>query len=64
MADNDGLVFSERRDQRDHIPDVIENAVRIDIGGDAGAAKTPHIGRCDMEARRRNRRDLMPPGIG
>src|SRR6266851_8930340 len=64
MADNDGLVFSERRDQRDHVPDVIENTVRIDIGGGAGAAKTPHIGRCDMEARRRNRRDLMPPGIG
>jgi hypothetical protein len=64
MADNDGLVFSERRDQRDDVPDVIENAVRIDIGRCAGAAKTPHIWRRDMEARSRNRRDLMPPGIG
>ena len=64
MADNDGLLFAERRDQRDHVPDIIENAVRSDIGGCAGSAKPPHIRCHDMETRSRNRRDLMSPRIG
>jgi hypothetical protein len=64
VPDNDGLLFLQRRDQRDHVADVIEDAVRVDIGGRAGSAKAPHIRRDNMEARRRKRRDLMPPGIG
>jgi hypothetical protein len=64
MADNDGLLFSEGCDQRHHVADRIEDAVGIDIGGRAGAAKTPHIRCYDMEVRRHNRGDLMPPGIG
>ena len=64
MADNGGLLFSERRNQRHHVPDVVENAVRINLGGCAGSAETPHIGCYDMETRSRKRLDLMPPRIG
>jgi hypothetical protein len=35
----------------------------ISAGG-GGPAESAHIGRRDMETRSRNRRDLMPPGIG
>ena len=31
----------KRRHQRDHVADIVENAVSIDIGGSAAAAKTP-----------------------
>jgi hypothetical protein len=31
MADNDSPLFSERRHQRHHVADVVEDAVRIDI---------------------------------
>jgi len=31
--------FLQRRDQRDHVADVIEDAVRADIGGRAGSPK-------------------------
>ncbi len=64
MADNDGPLFPERRNQRDHVADGIEQAIRQDIGGRAGSPKTPHIRRDDPKTRRRNRRDLMSPGIG
>jgi hypothetical protein len=64
MADNDGLLFPKCRDQSDHIADVIEDAVRLDLHGSAGSAKTPHIGCGDTKAGRRDGRDLMPPGIG
>ena len=64
MADNGGPLFSEGCDQRHHVADGIEDAVGVDIGRRAGAAKTPHIRCGDMKARRRNRGDLMPPGIG
>ncbi len=64
MADDDGLLFAKRRNQRNHVADVIEDAVGGDIGRRAGPAETAHIRGDDMEAGRRNRRDLMPPGIG
>ena len=64
MADDDGLFLSECRDQRYHVSDGVEDAVRIDIGGRAGSAEAPHIRCDDMETGSRNRRDLMPPGIG
>jgi len=64
MADNDSPLFPKRRNQRHHVADVVEDAVRIDIGRCAGSAETAHIGCCDMETRSRYRRDLMPPRIG
>jgi hypothetical protein len=64
MADNDSPLFSERRHQRHHVADVVEDAVRIDMNGCAGSAEAPHIRRGDMETRRRKHLDLMPPRIG
>ena len=64
MADDDRLLFAERCDQRDHVADSVEDAVGVDIGRRAGSAETAHVRRNDMEAGRRERRDLMPPGIG
>jgi hypothetical protein len=64
MADNGGPLFAQRCDQRHHVADGIEDAVGIDVNGRAGSPKTPHGRGHDVEARRRNRRDLMPPGIG
>ena len=64
MADNDGLPFPKCNDQRDHIADMIEDAVSIDLRGGTGSAKAPHVRCGDTEARRRYRRDLIPPGIG
>jgi hypothetical protein len=64
VADNDGGFCAERRDECYYVTNIIEDAVGTDIGGRAGSAETPHIGRDNMEAGRRNRGDLMPPGIG
>jgi hypothetical protein len=64
MADNDRPLFAKRGEQRHHVSDGIEDAVRTDIGGRAGPAKTPHIRRDHLETRSRNRRNLMPPAIG
>jgi hypothetical protein len=64
MPDNDGLPFSKRCNERDHVADMIEDAVRMDIGGRAASSKTPHIRCCDMETRGCKRWHLMPPGIG
>ena len=64
MADDDGLLFAERRHQRDHVADIVEDAVGPDISGRAGPAKPAHVGRDDMETGRRDRGDLVPPGIG
>jgi hypothetical protein len=50
---NDSPLFSERSNQRHHVADVIEDAVRVDIGRCAGSAETPHIRCCDMETRGR-----------
>jgi hypothetical protein len=64
MADDDGLFFAERGDERDHVADGVENTVGIDIGRRAGSAEAAHIGCRDTESGRGDRRDLMPPGIG
>jgi hypothetical protein len=64
VADDHGLRLAERFDQCDHVADGIENAVGVDIGGSAGPAESPHVRRDDMETGSRDRRDLMPPGIG
>ena len=64
MADDHGLLFAERLHQRDHVADIVENAVGADIGGRAGLAEAAHVGGSDPEARGRDRRDLVPPGIG
>ena len=64
MADDDGLLFAECGNQRHHVADVIEDAVGGDIRRRAGPAEAAHIRCDDMVARRGNRRDLMPPGIG
>jgi hypothetical protein len=64
MADNDGLSFAERGNQRDHVADVIENGVGTDIVRRAGLAESAHIRRDNMIPCSGNRRDLVPPGIG
>ena len=53
MADNHGLLFAERGHQRDHIADIVEDAVSVDIGGRAAATKSAHVGRHDVETGRR-----------
>src|SRR5205814_7596087 len=40
------------------------DGVSANVAGRAGPPKTPHIRRHDMKTGCRNRRDLMPPGIG
>lgn len=63
MADDDGLLFTEGCDQRDHVADKVEYAVGVDIGRRAGAAEAAHI-RCDhAETGLGNGWNLMPPGI-
>ncbi len=64
MADNDRLFLAERRDQRDHVADIVEDAVGFHIGRCAAAAKPAHIWGHDMETGIRDGRDLVPPGIG
>jgi hypothetical protein len=64
VADDDSLLFAERLYQGYHVSDSVKDAVGADIGGRAGPAKTSHVGSDDMETRRRDRRDLVPPGIG
>jgi hypothetical protein len=64
MADDDGLLLAKGRHQRDHVADIVEDAVGGDLGGGAAAAKPAHVGRHDMETGSRDRRDLVPPGIG
>jgi hypothetical protein len=64
MTDNDRLLLAERRDQRDHVADIVDDAVGVDLRRRSAAAKTAHVGGDDVETRRRDRRDLMPPGIG
>jgi hypothetical protein len=63
MADDHRLLFTERRNQRDHVADKIEDAVGVDVGRRAGAAEAAHI-RCNYaETGFGNGWDLMPPGI-
>jgi hypothetical protein len=64
VADDDSLLFAQRFHQRDHVADIVENAVGTDIGGRAGSAKASHVGCDDMKTRRRDCRDLVAPGIG
>ena len=63
MADDGGALFAECRHQRDHVADIVEDGVGADIRRRGSASKPAHIGRHDMEARGRDGRDLMPPGI-
>ena len=55
VADDDGLLFAQRRHQRDHVADGIEDAVGADIGGRAGPAIAAHVGSDDMKAGIRDR---------
>jgi hypothetical protein len=64
VTDNDRVFFTKCRHQRNHIPDEVEDAVGGDIGRRGGLAIAPHIWGDHMIARIRDRRDLMPPGIG
>ena len=64
MADNDGLLFAERRHQRDHVADIVEEGIGADIGRRAGPAEPAHIGGDDTEAGLCDRRNLVPPGVG
>jgi hypothetical protein len=63
MADDDGLLFAERRDQRDHVADKVEYAVGADVGGRTGAAEAAHIRGDHVETSLSEGRNLMPPGI-
>ena len=64
MADDGSAFFSQRRDQCDHVADMVEDAVGVDVGGSAGAAEAAHI-RCNhAETGLGNGWNLMPPGIG
>ena len=63
MADNDRLLFAERRDQRNHVADEVEYAVGTDLGGRAGAAEAAHVRRDNVKTGRGDDGDLVPPGI-
>src|SRR5207237_332410 len=64
MTDNDRLSLAERRDQRDHVADIVEDAIGRNIRRRAAAAKAAHIWGHHMETGIRDGRDLVPPGIG
>jgi hypothetical protein len=63
MADDNGALFTQRRHQRDHVANEIEDAVGTDLGGRAGATKAAHIRRDDVETGLGDGRNLVPPGI-
>ena len=54
----------ERCDQRNDVANIVEDAVGVDLRRCAGFAKTAHVRRDDAKAGRRERGNLMPPGIG
>ena len=58
MADDDRLLFAERRDQRDHVADSVEDAVGVDVGGRAGSAESRAC-----PARRHGNRPPQSPGF-
>ena len=64
MADNDGLLFAERRHQRNHVADIVKEGIGADIGRRAGPAEPPHIRGDDTEAGLCDRGNLVPPGVG
>src|SRR5712675_639781 len=63
MADNDGSPGLERVEQTDEIADQMEHGVLIDCRGRVALAIAAHIRRHRVEAGRRERRDLVAPGI-
>ena len=64
MADNEGLLFTKRRHQRDHVADIVEDGVGADLGWRAGPAEPAHIGGDDMETGFRDGGDLVSPRVG
>jgi hypothetical protein len=64
VADNGGRARAERCNQRHHVADSVEDAVGRDILGRTALAEAAHVGGGDTKAGRRERLDLVTPGIG
>ena len=64
MTNDDGLFFTQRRDETNHVTRGVEDAVGLDIRRRAGAAKAAHVGGDNVEAGRSQRRNLVAPGVG
>ena len=64
LADHHRPPFAQCSHQGYDVADIVKDAVGVDVGRRAGLAEAAHVGRDDAKTGGRQRRDLMPPGIG